>query len=387
MSFVIASRSAMRSVISTPVAITRGEKKPKENIVVAAIMTSAYDRIAQTLPTGKITFDVNAASRGAIFAADTVAKGLIESGRMGSTPLALRIDQGLSKVADKAGDLNNDIFTLVGGLGGLVVTFLKASSEIGLLIAVSTVAAAPLTIALMGTFLAVYAVGIGTDSLVLDTIDKSILDHIEDEDDTSSDDDPSDDDPSDGDPSDDDSDDDSDDGAEPTEDDNSAEDSLEPDVGDGGTPSDVDGTVDAHAIALIDWLRRQPGVEKRAGERPSIIAPLVLVTEVPAGDAPDRLTVRIDRTTRPNEEGGRGRGGSRNPPRHVGFGVIDYVDQRYPGAVPSPLGSRDPAGPGAWECPWVFIPGGHCGYYYCPYERNPLTGEPILQLIEAECHA
>jgi hypothetical protein len=61
-------------------------------------------------------------------------------------------------------------------------------------------------------------------------------------------------------------------------------------------------------------------------------------------------------------------------------GAIYYDEPSLPILRRPGLGAPEP-----WECPWVFIPVGPCGYYYCPVARHPVTGAPIQQLVEAPC--
>ena len=74
-----------------------------------------------------------------------------------------------------------------------------------------------------------------------------------------------------------------------------------------------------------------------------------------------------------NGEGGIGA----TQPRVPTFHKVLRIDDRV---------SRGPSFD-SWQCPWVFIPGGACGYLYCPFRRHPGTGAPIQQLVPAPCAA
>jgi hypothetical protein len=174
-----------------------------------------------------------------------------------------------------------------------------------------------------------------------------------------------------------------DDDAEDTDDDEDTDDVLPSEPGSDPLPQRV--------LDFINLITKLPGAwHGYRGPYQDVTSPLILTTgeSTLRGGNSGKLSIRLERVTNPSDDpasGGSGSTTGSGRPRMPGFGVVDYVEEHYPGAVPSVLGSRDPTGPDTWECPWIFIPGGDCGYYYCPYARNPLTGEPIRQLIPAEC--
>jgi hypothetical protein len=189
---------------------------------------------------------------------------------------------------------------------------------------------------------------------------------------------------------DDESDEDDEDTGDDEEDDGGDEEEM-PDEDEGGRPSDPDSEPPpAQAVALINWVLSLPGVDVGTGPNWDTLSPLILVTPEPRGDIdPRKLAIRLDKVARPKDDpAGGGSGSSRGSGnfRVPGAGVIDYAEVSDAMANVLP-GDYGPGASEEWTCPWIYIPGGDCGYLYCPVERHPLTGAPIQQLVPAPCSA
>jgi hypothetical protein len=174
------------------------------------------------------------------------------------------------------------------------------------------------------------------------------------------------------------------------EEDDGSDEEETPAEDEGGLPADPDSAPLApQAVALINWVLSLPGVDVGTGPNWDILSPLILVTPEPQGDIDARrLSIRLDKVTRPKDDPAGGSSYSRGSGyfRVPGAGVIDYAEVSDAMANVLP-GDYGPGASEEWTCPWIYIPGGDCGYLYCPVERHPMTGAPIQQLVPAPCSA